>query len=682
MYRSKRKGSSCVVLAAASVAVVLVSGQRASAAFDVVEKSIPQLEAAYTSGATTVQDVINQYLNRINTYNGPISNPNSSPYSNGINAVAQINPNLAAAVAQAQALIASGATTSQYPLLGVPVLVKDSYDVVGMTTTNGVSVLNGSGTPGSTTMIAKNDAPSVAALKAAGAIIIAKGTMSTMAYSYDGIDNAHGVVRNPYNFNRQPGGSSSGIGAGTASNFAMFGMGGETGGSIRVPSTYNNLVGLKTSAGVIDPSGTWPLTPTRDVVGPIAKTVTDIAYAMNALVKPTSGTNLFGGTPFYPSTGVQPGAVGTGLGEGTDSSSKGLTVTTGTRPVDYTSFLNTNALSGKTLIVPSSIVRFGASDTSKAYDGTVNTLVYDNFQKQLDTLRAQGAKVVVADIPAEVLYFNTIGRASGTPASGIPGGGATTTGFVDRTTGAAIPYPTTTTGGTTPSTAFNNYAAAYYYEKQIEGYNDPTIKNLRDFATALKNGRDAGSGSPYSTLSSAYSNINTLAGYYEQGLAKGFGDADGDGQPDNPDAIKALAAFATVRQEYIDDWLTENGYDAIVAPTMGSVAPLVNSALRSPGVTDPYSNGTASLIGRFEGNILGLPSLSVPSGAVGDGTLMTGIQFEGRFDSEAFLLGLGYSYEQATHYRFAPDLSTAPEPASLAMLSIGAVGLLRRRRTA
>src|SRR6478609_11410339 len=102
-----------------------------------------------------------------------------------------------------------------------------------------------------------------------------------MAYSFDGIDNAHGVVKNPYNALRQPGGSSSGSGASIASNFAMLAMGGETGGSIRVPSTHNALVGLKTSAGLIDPGGTWPLTPTRDIVGPMAKSVKDVALAMD-----------------------------------------------------------------------------------------------------------------------------------------------------------------------------------------------------------------------------------------------------------------------------------------------------------------------------------------------------------------------------------------------------------------
>ena len=143
MSQSSRSKAS-IALAAGVVAVSL-SGRTARAAFDVVEKDIPQLESAYASGAATVSDIVNQYLNRISTYDdGP----------NGVNAVGQINPDLAAQVAATQALInSSGPSIFQSkPLLGVPILIKDSYDVQGMITTNGVSVLNGSGTPGSTTL--------------------------------------------------------------------------------------------------------------------------------------------------------------------------------------------------------------------------------------------------------------------------------------------------------------------------------------------------------------------------------------------------------------------------------------------------------------------------------------------------------------------------------------------------
>jgi amidase len=649
-----------IVLAAASAATAfLLPSTFVHGAWSVFDKDIPDLETAYQSSLTTVQDVVQQYLDRIKAYNKNGGGDGTlGTGGRGINAVGYVNPSALSDAAAVQTLINNGATTGQYPLLGVPVLVKDSYDATGMPTTNGVSVLNGSGTAGSTTLMPPTDSFAVAQLKAAGAIIIGKASMSTMAYSFDGIDNAHGVVENPYNPLRQPGGSSSGTGAGVASQFAMIGMGGETGGSIRVPSNANDDVGLKTSVGLIDPGGTWPLTPSRDVVGPIARDVTDIAYAMNALVGPSS-TNLWNGTPYYSTN--NPGTV---------------------RPTNYTSFLSTNALQGKVLAVPKDMVM--TSNTSgTAFDGTISPLVLAQFNQAVADLKAQGATVVYVDIPATVTYYNTIGKS---------GSGATTTGF-------PYPYPTTTVGGTTPSSTWSSNAAAYYYEKQIESYHDPVIHTLRDFANALNAGKGGLSGSAFSSLTSAFNNINTLATIWENGAAAGFADANNDGIPDNPDAIKALQAFTSLRADQFDSFMNHPNLvddpttpdvdeskitqiDAFVAPDYGTVMPYVTSALRPPGTpADPYASGSASLMGRFEGNIMGLPALAVPMGFFPDGTPMD-LQFFDQLDQEGKLLGFGYDYEQATEWHADPNLSFLPEPASCGVIIVAGGALVLRRRRA
>lgn len=635
---------------AASLVIASIVQNSVQAAFNVEEKSISDLLDAYRTGQTTVTDVVRQYINRINTYNYVTS---STPY--GINAVAQVNPDALTIASQLDALRQSpGFNLANYPLFGVPVLVKNSYDAVGMVTTNGVSVLNGSGTLKSTTLMPQQDAFSVERLKQAGAIILGKATMSTMAYSFNGIDNAAGLVRNPYNPNRQPGGSSSGTGAGIASNFAMLGMGGETGGSIRIPSNANALVGLKTSIGLIDPSGTWPLTPARDVIGPMAKTVKDVAIAMNALVAP-SPKNLFNGTPAYAT--ADPGTI---------------------RPADYTAGLSTNSLQGKVLAVPRTMIPTSGSGVS-APEGTVNSTVLSAFNQALNTLRAQGATIVYVNIPATTKYYSTIGRSSN----------PTTEGF-------GYDYPTTTTGGTTPSSTWSSWAAAYYYNELIKSYNDPVIKDLNDFADALEAGRDAGAGSSLSTLNSAATNIRNFANILNAGNAKGFGDADGDGQPDNPDAIKALKAFSDLRMAEYEGFMASPNLaddpstpdidessilkiDAFVAPTYGTVMPTVASNLRVPGTAlDTYTGGTASLLGRFEANILGAPALSLPMGYTSDGTPM-GIQFMGELLSEQKLLSFAYAFEQATHLRMAPDLSFVPEPSVLALIGLGTVFMRRSR---
>ncbi len=680
MFVGRTKQAS-VLSGAAAAALISLAANKALADWSVMDKDIAQLESAYSDHETTAASVVDQYLTRIADYNK--NGGGSGLYGGtlgyggtGLNAVAQVNPNVMAQAATVDQMIASGATTAQYPLLGVPVLVKNSYDVAGLVTDNGVSVLDGSGTPGSTTLIPKTNSYAVQQLINEGAIIIGKASMSTMAYSYDGIDNASGVVENAYNPLRQPGGSSSGIGSGISAQFAMLGMGGETGGSIRVPSTYNDLVGLKTSAGLINPGGTWPLTPTRDVVGPIAKSVSDIAYAMNALVGASSSSgNLWSNTPYYPSSGPQPGAIGTGLGEGSDPTSEGLTSVTGTRPSDYTQFLNANSLQGKVIAVENDVVGTGTQ-----YDGTIAPIVQSTFQTALNVLRAQGATIVYVNLPATVTYYNSIGKTSG----------ATTVGFTTPS-GTQIPYPTTTPGGTTPSSTYSSWAAAYYYEQQIESYGDPTIKNLDDFAAALKAGMGGVSGNKYSTLNSAYTNIAALAAIYDAGNAKGF--------PNNPDAIEALQAFTTLRQTEFDDFMNDpanfgvtgiDHIDAFVAPTMGNVAPYVTSSLRPAGTAaDPYAAPTgtsyASLVGRFEGNILGLPSLTVPMGFAPDGTTTgapMGIQFFAQLDSEAKLISYGYDYEISTDNRVDPNLTFVPEPASLGVILVLGGGMLGRRRRA
>ncbi|CAA9432172.1 MAG: hypothetical protein AVDCRST_MAG64-3578, partial [uncultured Phycisphaerae bacterium] len=518
------------------------------------------------------------------------------------------------------------------------------------------SVLNGSGTPGSTNMVAPRDAFSVARLRAAGAIIMGKANMSTMAYSFNGIDNAHGVPLNPYQPRRQPGGSSSGSGVAVAANLAMMTMGGETGGSIRIPSNANALVGLKTSVGLIDPGGTWPLTPARDVVGPMAKSVTDVAYAMNALVAP-SANNLFNGTPVYPTN--NPGTV---------------------RPRDYRASLVDTALRGKVLAVPKSMANAGGTQ----YEGTTHPLVLAQFNTALGDLREQGATIVYVDLPASQTYYTTLGRPNAS-------GGATTAGF-------PYPYPTTTAGGTTPDNTWSTWSAAYYYQKQIEGYNNPTIKNLRDFATALRAGATAGAGDSRSTLGGAATNIENLANVWEAGNAKGFGDNNNDGIVDNPNAAKALLAFSNLRRDQYESFMRDPGMsddpttpavdesalaiDAFVAPTYGSVMPLQTSIARPGDPPDPYAmSGTASLLGRLEANILGAPAISVPMGYAPDGTPM-GIQFFNELLGESELLGIAYDYEQATQWRVAPNLSFVPEPSGATAVVLSGVlfGLRRRRR--
>jgi aspartyl-tRNA(Asn)/glutamyl-tRNA(Gln) amidotransferase subunit A len=154
------------------------------------------------------------------------------------------------------------------PLAGQPVSIKDLYDVAGETTLSGARVCEGE-------PAAKADAPAVARLKAAGAIIVGKTGMSEFAFSGVGINPHHGTPRNPADplVARVPGGSSSGAAVSVALGLAEVGLGSDTGGSIRIPAALCGLVGFKNSQSRVPTDGAMPLSRTLDTVCAITRGV-------------------------------------------------------------------------------------------------------------------------------------------------------------------------------------------------------------------------------------------------------------------------------------------------------------------------------------------------------------------------------------------------------------------------
>src|SRR6185369_16954020 len=162
------------------------------------------------------------------------------------------------------------------PLQGIPVVLKDNLDATGMPMTNGFQ--------GWKHYYPPSDAPLVARIKAAGGVIIAKASLSEFAKG--GGDNINSVLpgfaRNPYNTAYATGGSSGGSAAALASSFAVVGIG--TGGSVRMPSAHNALVGLRPTVGLVSRTGVVPLDGTRDTAGPMARSVTDMAILLDVIV--------------------------------------------------------------------------------------------------------------------------------------------------------------------------------------------------------------------------------------------------------------------------------------------------------------------------------------------------------------------------------------------------------------
>ena len=231
------------------------------------EWTIDELHEAYRRGTTTPVAVCEEYLHRIEQVSarGP-----------AINAVIEVNPQ---ALEIARDCAASG--PKEFGLLhGIPVLLKDNIDTGDrLQTTAGSLALVGAPPP--------RDAFLVERLRAEGAIILGKTNLSEWANfrstrSNSGWSSRGGQTRNPYVLDRNPCGSSSGSGAAIAANLAVVALGTETDGSVTCPAAHNSLVGVKPTLGTVSRTGIIPVAASQDTAGPMARTVRDAAFLLQA----------------------------------------------------------------------------------------------------------------------------------------------------------------------------------------------------------------------------------------------------------------------------------------------------------------------------------------------------------------------------------------------------------------
>lgn len=301
--------------------------------------TITELNAAMDEGALNSEQLVQMYLARIEAYNknGP-----------AINAVFMLNPN---AIAEAQALdrerLAQGRRS---PMHGIPVVIKDNLDTADMPTSAGSFLLKNSFPP--------DDAFLVKQLKDAGAIILAKLNLSEFA-SGGSTNSVGGEIGNPHSLTRSPAGSSGGTGAAIAAVFAAVGLGTDTGGSVRMPSSANGIAGLKTTHGLLSRDGVVPLALTFDTVGPMARSISDLAVVLGVM------------------TGIDPADPSTQKSEGIFEK-------------DYTQFLDADALQG---------ARIGVARVFMKSDAEVDWVV----ESALQSMRDAGAEVIDVELPAWLL---------------------------------------------------------------------------------------------------------------------------------------------------------------------------------------------------------------------------------------------------------------------------------------
>ena len=341
-----------------------------AAELDIKTATVAEIHEAYAKGLAS-EKVVAAYLARIEAFDkkGPT-----------INSVIILNDN---ALAEARALDAEFKTKGpRGPLHGIPVLLKDNVDTFDLPTTGGSQLLEGS--------IAPDDAFITAKLREAGAIILAKVNLSEWAGSGgstsgapadiaregrvpNGFSSAGGQTLNPHALDRGPSGSSGGTGAAIAASFGLMGIGTDTGGSIRGPSSANGIAGIKPTRGLMSRDGIIPLGLSYDTAGPMARTIYDVA----ATLGPMTGIDLADSATF---------ASG------------------GHYHADYTQFLKRGSLKG---------ARIGVARDFTNHDPEVERIVNESIK----TLESLGA-VIVEDVrfPDYLLkgrqeIYNTIVRA-------------------------------------------------------------------------------------------------------------------------------------------------------------------------------------------------------------------------------------------------------------------------------
>jgi amidase len=356
-------------LAASGLFAAALSLSAASAqayTLDIDKATIPDIDAAFKNGLSS-QKLVAAYLERIKAYDkqGPV-----------INAVILLNPKAMEEAARLDAERKAGKLRG--PLHGVPIVLKDNFDTFDLQTTGGSQLLEGHVPP--------DDAFVVKKLRDAGAVIVAKVNLSEWAGSGgsvsgapeeiakkgrvpNGFSSAGGQTRNPHDLTRGPSGSSGGTGAAIAAGFAQFGLGTDTGGSVRGPSSANGIVGLKPTRGLMSRDGIIPLGLSFDTGGPMARSVTDIALSLGAM------------------TGV-------------DAADAATTPSAAQFKTDYTPYLKKGSLKG---------ARIGIARDFMGQDAGTDQVV----EQSVVTLKKLGATVIDVKYPDFVLQnrqgiYNTV----------------------------------------------------------------------------------------------------------------------------------------------------------------------------------------------------------------------------------------------------------------------------------
>ena len=411
---------------------------------DLLEVTVPQLEALYQARRYTVTQVVEWYLGRIAKYNGIYR------------AVQTIDRDRALAAAERE----DTETTPHGPLWGVPIVIKANTSVQGLITTDG---WKGYMLPGHE-LIAPRDAAIVEKLRAAGAIILGQTNMPDFAASDTNRSTAYGRTGNAYDVRFSPGGSSGGTVTAVTANLAVLGNGTDTGNSIRMPAATSSVVGVFPTRGLVSIAGIAPLDWLLDNTGPIARDVTDAAIALDVMATKSSEAE----------------------------------------PGPYRGYLKADALKGKRFGVPAFILAgagipfqgIPATETASAAANDradarlpLRPETREAFMKALEGLRAAGATVIFGDSILPDSFADTASRIctlpyvrEGTEKFLAAYGPAQYHSSAEYEKAAGSPLPATIIGGD----SWKVKQAAFERDPQAKAnYTEPRRKALEEYDATL-----------------------------------------------------------------------------------------------------------------------------------------------------------------------------------------------------
>jgi amidase len=240
----------------------IASDAPAKTPFTVVEKTVPQIQEALSRGDTTSEDVVREYLTRLTMFDrhGPT-----------LRSMLALNP---MAIAEARRLDAERAATgARGPLHGIPVVFKDNIDVLGLPTTGGSRAL--------VDHRPRLDARVAAGMRRAGAVMLGKANLDEFPFGDFGISTVAGTIGNAYDPTLSTSGSSGGTAVAVSTSLATIGFGTDTCNSLSNPAAFASLATIRTTRGLTSRAGVMPLNTYNDAVGPIAKSVRELALVLD-----------------------------------------------------------------------------------------------------------------------------------------------------------------------------------------------------------------------------------------------------------------------------------------------------------------------------------------------------------------------------------------------------------------